>query len=173
MLEIRGQRGGRSRKGDPRGGSLGSRASRVAGSSKRGSRPGWIMPPSRYIRESIGRLRRPRTKGAATSEGAFIFTTTRPRNSWRSPPCPAPSFPWLSVLRGSAAFPPWPFPPLVVSHTKCAGINVRSLYPREKLTMHAQWIHREIRSQKALREGSARWSGLYGTISSIWGCWFV
>lgn len=43
------------------------------------------MPPPRYIRESIGRLRRPRTKGAATSGGAFIFTTRRPRNSSRRP----------------------------------------------------------------------------------------
>lgn len=64
---------------------LGSRASRVVGGSERGSRrrPGWIMPPPRYIRESIGRLRRPRTKGAAKSGGAFIFTTRCPRNSRR------------------------------------------------------------------------------------------
>lgn len=64
------------------------------------------MPPSRYIRESIGRLRRPRTKGAATSGGAFIFTTTRPRNSHRPPPLVLLFLsPMLSVLRGSDTFP--------------------------------------------------------------------
>lgn len=73
------------------------------------------MPPPQYIRESIGWLRRPRTKGAATSGGAFIFTTRRPRNSrpfslpsslllpdpafgWRGLSCPFSLFLPLSVL---------------------------------------------------------------------------
>lgn len=42
------------------------------------------MLPLWYIRESIGRLRRPRTKGAATNGGAFIFTMKHPHNSRHS-----------------------------------------------------------------------------------------
>lgn len=49
------------------------------------------MPPSRYIRESIGRLRRPRVQPRAEAPSSLrqrvLVTPGRP------PPCPAPSFP--------------------------------------------------------------------------------
>lgn len=138
MLEIRRKQGGSiaKRGRSSRRCSRRSRASRVSGGSERGSRPGWIMPPSRYIRESIGRLRRPRVQPRAEAPSSLrqrvLVTPGRP------PPCPAPSFP---PAFGTAVDPP--FPPSVVLHTECAGINVRSLYSREDV--HAEWIHRRIR----------------------------
>lgn len=107
------------------------------------------MPPSRYIRESIGRLRRPRVQPRAEAPSSLrqrvLVTPGRP------PPCPAPSFP---PAFGSAVDPP--LPPSVVLHTECAGINVRSLYSREDV--HAEWIHRGgfawIRFQKRWKNWS-------------------
>lgn len=107
------------------------------------------MPPSRYIRESIGRLRRPRVQPRAEAPSSLrqrvLVTPGRP------PPCPAPSFP---PAFGSAVDPP--LPPSVVLHTECAGINVRSLYSREDV--HAEWIHRGgfawIRFQKRWKKWS-------------------
>lgn len=61
------------------------------------------MPPSRYIRESIGRLRRPRVQPRAEAPSSLrqrvLVTPGRP------PPCPAPSFP---PAFGTAVDPPLP-----------------------------------------------------------------
>lgn len=115
----------------------------------------------RGIRESIGRLRRPRVQPRAEAPSSLrqrvLVTPGRP------PPCPAPSFP---PAFGTAVDPP--LPPSVVLHTECAGINVRSLYSREDV--HAEWIHRGgfawIRFQE--RDGENGPKRYFRTVSKLY-----